>query len=462
MSRPKKITKEKKLQSLNSNRYTEQRVTFGNWLSMFKKNYGSEILAKANIGKADLRIVSEFGEVQSATNRRKGMLRKTKYVIDANGADQSVVDQVWLMVDRVLSDVDYIWDAILYGISYVEPYYNLYNGAVLIERIEDRSFERFSIKEGKISFNDGKKDIEVPMLGYPKLFCTRYKNSERAPEGVGVLAACYWPYFNLSFSDKIWAMFIQHHGAPMVHGATDQNYGTEGFKAFALALKDLVSNGIAATSKDENISVLGAGQSGDAFVQFTREQTTRIQKAILGSSLTTDNTSGNSRATAEVGDNAAWDLVSEDASAISRSIQNMINVVVDLNAELGLWSDAKPLFRFDLKEKPDAELIAMVSTLSSAGIKPTERWMVQNMPTIEDGDFIYDYATQINLSATPYQDKAIKDAKAIKTNPLNVVISDDSLSMAESYKPDDICSAIGASMAYGAVAGLESADKETL
>ena len=429
---------------------------------MFDQNYGSEILAKANIGKSDLRIVSEFGEVQSATNRRKGMLRKTKYVIDANGANQNVADQLWLMVDRVLSDLDYVWDAVLYGVSYVEPYYALYDGAVLIERVEDRSFNRFNIKNNRIVFNNGTKNIEVPLTGYPKLFCTRYKNSERAPEGVGILAACYWPYFNLSFSDKIWAMFIQHHGAPMVHGATDQNYGTEGFSAFARALKDLVSNGIAATSKDEQISVLGAGQNGEAFVQYTHEYNARIQKAILGSTLTTDNTSGNSRATAEVGDTAAWDLVSEDASAIARSIQNMINVVVDLNVELGIWQDIKPIFRFDVREKPDQELIAMVTALSGAGIKPTERWMVQNMPTVEEGDFIYEYGAKVELSATPYQDKAISDARNIKTRPLNVELSDDAKAMADSYDPKSICGAIGASMAYGLVNGAVSVDKGTM
>lgn len=284
-----------------------------------------EVLAKLGIDRTKLRAIEADDEVSAAIETRRDAALNTPWRIEheQSRARRFFEDAAAHAVPGILRAA---WGAVLYGYSVFEVVYRQADASrIAIERVIECPFEWFSIKpDGTLVWRDT-QDAADPR----KFFAVVSGGSLRKPHGEALLAKAYWPWFFRTHGWRFWAKFLEQAAVPLLYGKTLSDK-----QAMVEMLRTLTSGPVAAVDReDELIALDQPGNSPNKFTEFEIACVRRIQRLILGQTLTsgTDGGSGN-RALGEVHDEVRQEKRRADIRLVSEAARRVLETLAALNA----------------------------------------------------------------------------------------------------------------------------------
>lgn len=339
------------------------------------------VLEAAGLTRADMRRLEGDDEISGALDTRLAAVHSTPWRLEpGDGAD---FDWLYPQIEAFFeSMIATFWAAVPYGYSVGEMVYAKDKGRIVWAHWEERPFEWFApMPDGRLLYypeHGGLMGVDVFTKWPGQFFLTRRRPTYRQPYGQAVMTRVYWPWFMRNQGWKFWARFLERFGSPLLLGKT-ANSTSEMAAALARALQSAV----AAIGADDDVDAISPSNAGDSFQRFADTVDRRIQKVILGQTLTTDVGSGGSYAAAKVHNAVRDDRRMADVRLVTASMQRAVDILMMLNG--------KPAgtVRFVMEDPTglQSERAERDSKLAQAGIvKLTEEYLLRSYD-FEAGDF---------------------------------------------------------------------------
>ena len=291
-----------------------------------------EVLKQAGIRRTHLRVLTYDDEIAQACETRQDALLAVPIRFEPNEGKEA--DLLYgMMVPFLMDAVTGAFQARLYGYSVLEAVYERRaDGLIGLKFLGEKPFEWFEPKsDGTLRFfpTGGYVDPEGVLVDQEyKFFLTRARATYRNPYGDALLSRLYWPWFFRQNGWKFWAKFLERFGAPLLVGKSSD----PGAMVQALLLAH--SQAVIGIDHADSVNTVGtaAGNTGEAFDRFEVAILRRIQKVVLGQTLTsgTDGGSGN-RALGQVHDNVRIDKRNSDIALVRPTIQRIADALCRLN-----------------------------------------------------------------------------------------------------------------------------------
>jgi hypothetical protein len=144
-----------------------------------------------------------------------------------------------------------------------------------------------------------------------------------------LLSRLYSAWFLRKQGFQFWAQFLERTGIPMLVGKGASNEAA--LKTMSEKLYKAVQDAVIAIGRDEDVASIAPGGSGESFERFEKAISRRIQKLILGQTLTTEVDGKGSYAAALVHNEVKKDRRNADIKLIAVTVQRLVNALVMLN-----------------------------------------------------------------------------------------------------------------------------------
>lgn len=161
-----------------------------------------------------------------------------------------------------------------------------------------------------------------------KFFYTVNDPTYMQPQGDAILSRLYWPWYFRQAGWKFWAKFLERFGSPILVAQTGGS--TEEMTS---ALLQAHGSAVIAVDSEDTVEALGGagGNSGQGFDTFENAIVRRINKVILGQTLTSGTDGSGSRALGEVHNEVRMDKLHGDIRLVNPVLQHFVNAICDLN-----------------------------------------------------------------------------------------------------------------------------------
>jgi phage gp29-like protein len=299
-----------------------------------------QTLLKAGLKRTDLRALESDDEIAAAIETRRESLIATPWRLEPGTG--RAVNFIWEQLDAHLPNVlRTAFNAVLYGYSVQEVIYKkLDNGRIGIGSVVEKPFEWFEpLNTGELVYRNNYDMEGVYVDTRYKFLLAKRNTTYRNPYGESLLAKLYWPWLFRVNGWKFWVKALERTGTPFLKGtAPDRNDidGTPYTELLNTVLQQAVQNAVLALPEGWDAEFMSAAQTQSSFEQFESAVTKRIQKLILGQTLTSDVTGNGSYAAAKVHDNVRTDRRNADIRLATQVVQNLINALHQLNGFSGM------------------------------------------------------------------------------------------------------------------------------
>ena len=214
-----------------------------------------------------------------------------------------------------------------YGYSVMEAVYRKDSGGrITLDHIGEKPFWWFEPKhDGRLIYRPtGGGELEVDTSA--KFFLTRRKPTYANPYGEALLSRLYWPVFFRSQGWQYWMQFVERFGQPLLLGETQGDPAV-----MAQALHDAVQDAAIAVGPGSKVTAVEAGKDGQQFQMLEAAIVKRIEKLILGQTLTSDVAGSGNYAAAKVHNQVREDKRDADVRMISATVQRVVDALAKLN-----------------------------------------------------------------------------------------------------------------------------------
>lgn len=289
-----------------------------------------DLLQKLGIDRTKLRAIEHDDEVSAALETRKAACTNTPWRIEhpQARARNFLTDALTPHVDAMMEAA---WAALPYGYSVFELVYaapddaaNATPGRIGIAQVIECPFEWFrAVPGGELLWRDDATEAD-PL----RFIFTAHAASLRKPMGDAILAKAYWPWFFRTHGWRMWAKFMEQAAIPMIVGKTAGEK-----QALVELLRTATSGPVLAVNDLDTVESLDTpGNSPNKFTEFETACQRRIQRLILGQTLTsgTDGGSGN-RALGEVHNEVREEKKRSDVRLVMRTLQGVVERLCMLN-----------------------------------------------------------------------------------------------------------------------------------
>ena len=354
---------------------------------------GDEVLRKAGVTRARLKVMMYDDEIYQAIEKRQDKLESAPWRIEPADRSESKI------LEEHLRDW---WSEILlgaqnarwYGYSVLEAVYSKPEEPILhidgdtitpfigFKWIGEKPMQWYEPKnDGRLmllaNYNGGRVDTETDQRF--KHFLTRCKSTFENPYGEALLSRLYWVWFFKSAGFKFWAKFVEKFGMPMLVGKSAVGKNDD----MRDALLRAHASRVLAVSATDTVEVTAAGSSsGNAsgtYDTFDKNLERRIQKVILGGTLTSGTDGSGSRALGDVHMEVQNSKYKADIRMIMPTIQAILNALCDLNG----WERHRIIIGEEKSlEEPKADRDVK---LKNAGANLTPQYF-QREYGLQDGD----------------------------------------------------------------------------
>ncbi|MCL2872419.1 MAG: DUF935 domain-containing protein [Betaproteobacteria bacterium] len=336
-----------------------------------------EVLRRAGITRERLRALMGDDEIMSAMETRREALMAVPWHLEGEGDAFLFVWNEWERLhDTAIRGMH---GAVPYGYAVQEiVYIKRPDGRIGFSEITAKPFEWFVPDlDGSVLYKSSKNPRGEPTD--PRKFFLTVRNQEfNNRYGEALFSRLYWPWFFRQQGWRFWVKWLERFGTPMILGKT-QGDAQEMAKALAAAAQ----NAVAVVGNGDDVSAVAAAGGTGHFEGFDLAIAKRINKVILGQTLTSDAHDVGSYALGKVHNEVRMDRRNADIRLVSRTAQNMISTLWALN---GFAGDA-PVFKMEdgvglQKERADRDAV-----LVNAGIvKLTDQYLYR-VYDYEEGDF---------------------------------------------------------------------------
>jgi phage gp29-like protein len=362
------------------------------------------MLKKAGILRHKLRVMEYDDEISAALETRREAAISTAWRLTGDKTDQTdfIAAEMKPLADGLMRG---IWNAVPYGFSVCEVVYaKRDNGRIGILKAEEKPMEWFEPKsDGTLLYRPPDGGLESYVDTEIKFIVSQRNPSYLNPYGEALLSRLYWPWQFRLDSWKWWMQFLERFGDPLMIGKSPDP------ERMVEELHKLGVRSVLAVGTNDSLDVIAQAGSGE-FQMVEDALNRRIQKLILGQTLTSDVGSAGSYAAAKVHNEVRDDKRRADVKIIQTGLQRIVNALWALN-NFGI--DNVP--RFDMgdeagieRERADRDAILV----NSGAIQLTEEYVLR----------AYDYQPgDITIPAPPPKTVATppKNASAAATLELS-------------------------------------------
>ena len=289
-----------------------------------------ETLSKLGFKRQDLRKLETDDEVYQCLEKRREALLATPWRLEPGNsrAARFIIDEITPHLPHLMMSA---FMAVPYGYSVCEVVYRKQpNGRVGIASLSEKPFEWFiPTPSGDLRYfpEDGRGGAEGLECHPYKYLLTRNKSTYRNPYGEALFSRLYWPVFFRSQGWRFWAQFLERFGTPMLLGKTMGDAD-----ALATALAGAVSDAVIVAGNGDEISAVESGKDGQQFKLFEEAILSRIQKSILGQTLSSDaKATGMGSGVADLHKQVLEEKRRSDARLITATVQRLIDALSHFN-----------------------------------------------------------------------------------------------------------------------------------
>lgn len=287
------------------------------------------MLQKAGIERQHLRFLELDDEVAQCVETRKDALLAVPRRLEPNQTRAAK----WLlttMEPHLETLLRGVMSAVFYGYSVLEITYRLEAGRTVIDRIDERNIEWFRIHPTlgwRYYPNDGSGGIDGLELDPRKFFITVRHSTTRNPYGESLLSRLWFP---VTWRREGWQMYLKFLELFCTPKLLAQISGDP--QKFVRGLKDIGFSSVVAWNghQTDKVITINASHPGE-FERLENALTKRVQKLILGQTLTSDVGDTGSYAAAKVHNEVRHDKTLADSRLATHTIQRVFDTLADLN-----------------------------------------------------------------------------------------------------------------------------------
>ena len=356
------------------------------------------ILAKQGLGRKELVKLESDDEISAALETRREAVVSTPWRLEPYDSEPAM----WLwgaLEPHMESLLRGAWSAVPNGYSVIEAVY--VNGAprIVLASAQEKPIEWFEPKR------DGTLWYTAPMGGTPvlvdsanKFLLTRRGPTYRNPYGEALLSRVYWPWYFRYNGWRFWMRFLERFADPLLLGQVIDP------AAFVATMQGLGMASVVGVGIDETLTAVTSGAGGE-FEKVEMALGRRIQKMILGQTLTSEIGARGSYAAAQVHNEVRQDKRLADIRLVSGTVQRLCNALWSLNALPGL----PPTFVMHDDSGLETERADRDAKLVQAGVLTLTDQYLLDRYDFEPGDFtagkppVPTPAPPAALAATPPQ-----------------------------------------------------------
>lgn len=290
-----------------------------------------EVLKQADVSRQRLSVLMADDEIGQAMETRLDAVLNAPWRFVEDHGEQTIFLKD-LFTRWHFEIVTGAWDACPFGYSVMEANYFIdENNRFSIAEIGTKPMEWFEPKNtGALIFRKPQTNTEIDVFKtYPlKFFLTRRKPSYKQPYGDPLLSKLYWVWFFKTNSTKFWVKFLERFGSPLLLGKSKDT------DEMRIALLNAHAQSVIAIDPNDDVQTVGTNFSGagsSAFEAFDTVMTRRVQKVVLGQTLTSGTDGTGSRALGEVHETVRMDKRNSDLRMITPVVQDIINALCLLN-----------------------------------------------------------------------------------------------------------------------------------
>lgn len=288
-----------------------------------------EMLQKAGIKRYQLRQLELDDEVAQCVDTRREAVVATPWRIEPN---QTRVGKfiTSILEPHIESLKRGVLDGRFYGYSVMEAVYKPVEKGIGIDRLSLKPMEWFAPqRDGTLRFfpDDGSGGIEGIDCDLTKFLVTVCNGSYLNPYGEALLSRLWFPVTWRREGWQMWLQFLETFGEPIILGSVRD------YKAFVEAM---TAQGVRSTvawesiGGDDKIIPINASTPGE-FDRLEQAILRRIQKLILGQTLTSDVGSNGSYAVAAIHNEVRNDKRRADMRMVQATGQQLVNNLCLIN-----------------------------------------------------------------------------------------------------------------------------------
>lgn len=338
-----------------------------------------EALRRAGIARHQLRAVEMDDEVTAALDTRREAVLGTPWRLEGGTARWRAEMHAELAphMEALLRGT---FSAVPYGYSVVEVVWRNDGGRAGIASLAEKPLEWFIPAADGVNLRW--KQQGAGFDGVPvdprKFLLTVRSGSTRNPYGEALLSRVYWPWFFRQHGWQFWLRWLERYGTPLLLGKTAGDP-----QVMADNLAAALAGSAMAVGQGDDVQAIAPGTGAGHFESFDAAICRRIQKLMLGQTLTTDASTGGSFAAAKVADGVRTDRRNADLRLVAGTVQRLVNALWQFNGRNG----EPPTFVMADDTGLEVERAARDAVLvEKVGVRLTPAYIAQRYD-LEPGDF---------------------------------------------------------------------------
>jgi phage gp29-like protein len=351
------------------------------------------MLAAKQLGRHELRKLEADDEISAALETRREAVLATPWRLEPYDSEPAA----WLWAElapHIESLLRGAWSAVPYGFSVLEAVYRPpAPGAprLGLAFVEEKPLEWFEPRrDNSLWYTAPNGGMPVAVDTTAKFLLTRRQPTYRNPYGEALLSRLYWPWFFRHNGWRFWMQFLERFADPLLLGrvpvrGVDAGDDQARLDAWVLGMQGLGFESVVAVPLVDGQGDLTAVTSGAAgeFEKVEAALLARIQRLILGQTLTSQVGASGSYAAAKIHNEVRDDKRRADLRLVTGTVQRLIDALWTLNT----LPDAPPTFILQDDQGLETERAARDAQLVEAGVLTlTEQYLLSNYP-FEPGDF---------------------------------------------------------------------------
>lgn len=331
------------------------------------------VLAAQGLGRHELRKLETDDEISAALETRREAVISTSWRLEPYESPDA--EWLWEVLEPHMEPLlRGAWSAVPYGFSVVEAIYA--KGArVTLARVSEKPLEWFEPRrDGTLWYTPSLglgSGVPVEVDTRAKFLLTRRNPTYRNPYGEALLSRCYWSWFFRHNGWRFWMRFVERFADPLLLGRTVSP------GEFITAMQQQGFEAVVGVGTEEEVRAVTTGLAGE-FEKVEMALGRRIQKLILGQTLTSEIGDKGSYAAAQVHNEVREDKRRADIRLVTTTVQRLCDALWTINA---LPGDAPTFVMADDTglETPRAERDAkLVPALTASGLRLTPEYYLDN------------------------------------------------------------------------------------
>lgn len=316
-----------------------------------------QVLQKIGMERWELKKMENDDEISAALETRRDALISTPWRLDPFEGEPAewVWNQIEPHMDVLLRS---LWAAVPYGYAIAEVVYRRAGGRIEIASVQDKPIEWFEpLRDSSVVFTHPNTSQQETFATGVKFLMARRNPTYRNPYGEALLSRAYWPWFFRHNHWRFWMQFLERFADPLLIGSVEDP------DAFITAVQSLGMQSVVGVGVGEKVEAVTPELAGE----FERVEITlghRIQKLILGQTLTSDVGKSGSYAAAKVHNEVRDDKRRSDIKLIVPAVQDLVDALWNLNDFPG----EAPAFVLQDDTGLESERATRDATLATAGV----------------------------------------------------------------------------------------------